>query len=437
MRQGPVGGRNKSGAERGAFSRRGFLRAACGMAAGIALTPHALSASPPEVTPLAIPVADPDEAQVRAVTQKPGYHWFGYYDKHQLDPSDRYLLSMRVNFEHREPRPDDVIDIGMVDLEDDNRWIALGESRAWCWQQGCMLQWRPGFEEEVLWNDREGDSFVCRILNVNSRNMRTIPMAVNHVSWDGKKAVTTNYSRVHDMRDGYGYAGLEDSYEDDPAPSECGVWFIDLESGETERIVSLESIASISYAGASDNDKHRFYHCMWAPHGERFLFYNRWAGESSGTRVFTAAPDGSDVRLLSGQNASHYTWRDPENVLIWQQGAYRMFRDDGSGEPKETVWRAPNGHQTYVPDTDHEWVVTDTYPLGGDREQISYLFHIPSSRAIALGRFHAPAGYSGGSRCDLHPRLSRDGRTVIIDSPHGGNGRQQYIIGIGEIIDKT
>ena len=412
----------------GGLSRRRFLQAAGGIGAGIMLTPYMSHASAPEVDPLNIPLADPDDVPVRAVTEGPGFHWFGYYDKHQLDPNDRYLLSMRVDFEHREPEPDDVIEIGMVDLEDGDRWVSLGESRAWCWQQGCMLQWRPGSEDEVLWNDREGDSFVCRILNVNSREIRTLPMAINHVSWDGRKAVTTSFSRVHDMRDGYGYPGVEDPYADDPAPSECGVWLVDLESGDTELLVSLESIAPDA------DTKHRFYHCMWAPDNERFLFYNRWAG---GTRVFTAAADGSDVRLLSAEGASHYTWRDPENVLIWQNGAYRLFRDDDSGEPKETVWRSPNGHQTYVPNTDNEWVVTDTYPLGDEREQVPYLFHIPSSRAIALGRFHAPAEYSGGSRCDLHPRLSRDGRMVIIDSPHGGNGRQQYSIDISEILNET
>ncbi len=386
---------------------------------------------------MAIPLADPEIAPIRAVTQGPGFHWFGYYDKHQLDPTDRYLLCMQVDFEHREPEPDDVITIGMVDLEDNDRWIELGESRAWCWQQGCMLQWRPGSADEILWNDREGDRFVCRILNVNSGDLRTVPRAINHVCWDGGKAVTTSFSRVHDMRDGYGYPGLQDPHHEDPAPSECGVWLVDLDSGDTELIVSLERIAEIPTPDAGPDDKHRFYHCMWSPNGERFLFYDRWAGESSGTRVFTATPEGRDIRLLSARNASHYTWRDPERVLIWANGAYRMFHDDGSGEPVETVWRAPNGHQSYVPNTDHEWIVTDTYPLGDDREQVAYLYHVPSSRAIALGRFHLPSEYQGGSRCDLHPRISRDGRHVIIDSPHGGNGRQQYLIDIGAVIDES
>ncbi len=103
---------------------------------------------------------------MRVITRGPRRHWFGYYDKLQFDPTGRYCLGMEVDFEHRSPRPDDVIQIGMVDLKDNDRWIELGKSTAWCWQQGCMLQWVPGSKTTVLWNDRDNDRYVCRILNV-------------------------------------------------------------------------------------------------------------------------------------------------------------------------------------------------------------------------------------------------------------------------------
>ncbi|MEJ7618950.1 MAG: hypothetical protein WKF30_18690, partial [Pyrinomonadaceae bacterium] len=94
---------------------------------------------------------------------------FGYYDKLQFDPTNRYVLGMQVDFEHRSPRPDDVIKLGMIDLQDGDRWIELGESRAWSWQQGCMLQWLPRSSTEVIWNDRAGDRFVSHVLDVNTR----------------------------------------------------------------------------------------------------------------------------------------------------------------------------------------------------------------------------------------------------------------------------
>ena len=38
---------------------------------------------------------------VRRITRGPKFHWFGYYDKWQFDPSSRYVLGMEVDFEHR------------------------------------------------------------------------------------------------------------------------------------------------------------------------------------------------------------------------------------------------------------------------------------------------------------------------------------------------
>jgi hypothetical protein len=126
---------------------------------------------------------------VRAITKPPGHHWFGYYDKLQFDPSGRYALGMSVDFEHRSPRADDVIRIGMVDTEDGDRWQELGQSRAWNWQQGSMLQWVPGSKEEVAWNDVEDGHFVARIKNVKSGKTRTLPAPFYTLSPDGKEAV--------------------------------------------------------------------------------------------------------------------------------------------------------------------------------------------------------------------------------------------------------
>jgi hypothetical protein len=41
--------------------------------------------------------------KIRALTKGPKFHWFGYYDKLQFDPSGRYVLGMEVGFEHRSP----------------------------------------------------------------------------------------------------------------------------------------------------------------------------------------------------------------------------------------------------------------------------------------------------------------------------------------------
>ncbi len=364
-----------------------------------------------------------------AVTSGPLAHWFGYYDKDQLDPSGRYLLSLRTSFEHRLPKPGEAAEVGMIDLRDGNRWIALGESRAWCWQQGCMLQWRPGSAHEAVWNDREGDRFVCRVLDIRTRAVRTLPRAVGHLSPDGSTAVCEDFSRAWNFRPGYGYAGVPDPYAKQTAPAEAGVWRMDMETGETRLLVSLADLAKVANAKQTPQDKRYVNHLEWSPDGRRFLLYDRWSGAGGmPTRVFTLGADGRDLRLLCARDASHYIWRDPEHVLIWANGAYKLYRDDGSGEPKETLWQAPNGHQSYIPGTQNAWLVTDTY------DRSLYLVHLPTGSFVPLGRYPQDKAYAGEWRCDLHPRVSRDGRWVFFDSPHAGNGRQLYRIDISDLL---
>ena len=131
-----------------------------------------LSAATLAVQPVAWAKRKPGLPPKRAITRGPKHHWFGYYDKLQFDPTSRYVLGMEVDFQHRSPTGKDVITVGMVDLDDGDRWIPFGQSKAWNWQQGCMLQWLPGSKTQVLWNDRQGDRFVCHIYDIKTKQRR-------------------------------------------------------------------------------------------------------------------------------------------------------------------------------------------------------------------------------------------------------------------------
>ena len=172
------------------------------------------------------------DTPIRAITSGPGYHWFGYYDKLQFDASNTLVLGMRVGFEGRSPRAEDTIEIGMIDLSEGPASTKLGSSSAWCWQQGCMLQWIPGSDSSVIWNDREGGRFVSRILDTRTGTRDTIPHPVYALSPKGHAAVATDFRRVNDMRPGYGYTGLPDPNTDVLAPDDSGIFLVDLDSGK-------------------------------------------------------------------------------------------------------------------------------------------------------------------------------------------------------------
>jgi len=377
-----------------------------------------------------------DVLPIRPLTGGPKYHWFGYYDKLQFDPSGRYLLGMEVGFEHRSPTPEDEIGVGMVDLQEGNRWIPLGRSRAWCWQQGCMLQWRPGFESEVMWNDRQGDRFVSHILDVRTGARRTLPHPFYALSPDGRTAVAPDFGRVNDLRPGYGYAGVPDAHADELAPEGSGVYRIDLDTGEQERIVSLASVAAIPNPHFDMREgKHYFNHLLFNPDGTRFIFLHRWRiGQGRRGRMFTAAPDGSDLRVIDDYGGiSHFIWRDPTHILGWAPrpshgGAFYLY-EDGSSEI-EAVGpgiMAVDGHCTYLPG--NKWILNDAYPDAERRREL-YVYEVATGIKVTLGRLLSPLPYDGEWRCDLHPRCSPDGRLIVIDSVHEGKGRQMYAIDI-------
>ncbi len=391
--------------------------------------------------------AAPQDVPVRTLTKGPKHHWFGYYDKFEFDPSDRYVLGMAVGFEGRSPTAEDVIEIGMVDLRDNDRWIRLGESRSWGWQQGCMLQWRPKSETEVLWNDREGDRFVCRVLDIKTRKLRTIPWPIYALSPDGKTAVSADFRRIQDMRPGYGYPGLPDPFKDDPAPKDEGIRCVDLDTGEAKLVVSLADIVRVPLkAGAQaaplERSKHYFNHLLFSTDGARFIFLHRWRpleGGGFSTRMCTAGADGSKVRVVDPYGkTSHFIWRDPSHILAWswhpsKKSKFYLY-EDGSDRVEavgpDVMTR--NGHCTYLPGND--WILNDTYPGGPKREQEVYLYRVATGRKVVLGRFPSPPTYKGEWRCDTHPRFSRDGTKVVIDSPHGGSGRQLHLLDLSGIV---
>ena len=377
---------------------------------------------------------------MRPITSGPKHHWFGYYDKLQFDPSGRYVLGMEVDFEHRSPTSEDVIRVGMIDLADGDRWIELGETRAWCWQQGCMLQWIPGSDREVIWNDREGDRFVCHVLDVHSGKKRTLGSPIYTVSPNGRTAISADFRRINHMRPGYGYAGLPDPNRELLAPDDAGIYSVDLETGAATFLISIAQVAAIPDPHRDLSEaKHYFNHLLFNTDGSRFIFLHRcrWGESGLHTRMMTAAADGSDIYGVGQYGyTSHFIWRDPEHILAWarhpsHEDAFYVFQD-GTQEV-EVIGKGVmkvDGHCTYLADTN--WILIDTYPVprGDGKVQELYLYNVESGQRHELGEFGAAPEYAGEWRCDLHPRSSPDGSLITIDSAHGGNGRQIHLMDI-------
>lgn len=384
------------------------------------------------------------------ITKGPKKHWFGYYDKLQMDPTGRYVLSMEVDFEHRSPTPDDQLTIGMIDLQDQNKWVELGTSRAWSWQQGCMLQFIPGSADEIIWNDRIDDKFVSHILNIHSKIKRTLPFPIYTLSPDGRTAMSVNFERINDLRRGYGYAGIADPNAQQIAPDDAGIYQCDLNTGKQELVITIDQMMDKPLPESNDpaytedyHQKHHWFnHLLFNTDGSRFIFLHRWKSSNKGairgfgTLMYTATPEGKDLRLVDSSGfTSHFIWRDPSHILAWSRhpshgDAFYLFEDQPYDQPEGVGvgTMTKNGHCTYLPG--NKYILNDTYPDKDTRLQSVYVYDIEKHSKIDLGDFYLDPKYTGEWRTDTHPRFSPDGSKIIIDCPVGNSGRQLVMMEI-------
>lgn len=376
-----------------------------------------------------------------ALTKGPHHHWFGYYEKCPWDASGRWLLTMESPFKDRPPEQDDIAMIGLIDTQNGSKMIPLAETRAWNWQQGSMLQWLgDGTNGEIIFNDREGDRFVSRIMNVHTQDVRTLHRPVYTVNKAGTLAISLNFARLHHQRPGYGYAGLPDPFKEVHEPEQDGLFSLDLKTGESRLIVSLAEAAGFERNADFEGKMHRFNHAQFGPK-DRLAVLHRYKSPDSevgNTRLLTLDSSGNHLRTLSDHGkVSHYEWWGEQRVVAWalRHGLgqrYFIFHDDDSKQ----VDLIPNvgtslrdGHCSFSPDG--RWMLTDTYP-DDTHYRTLFLIEMNTGRRVDIGRFLSPPGL-WEVRCDLHPRWGRDGKTVCFDSVHEGS-RQMYSVDLSECL---
>ena len=386
----------------------------------------------------------------RRITARGGHYFFAYYDKLQFSPDDRYVLAQRAAFDDRPPRPDDVLEVGMIDLHDGDRWIPLGTTTAWCWQQGCMLQWLPQQDDRIIYNTREDGHYGSVIVDRTGTVQKRLPRAIYAVSPDGREAICNDLARTGHTRPGYGYVGIPDPNREVVAPGDSGLWRMDLETGESEMTFSLAQIAALDPVPTMQTELNWFNHILYNPDGSRIVFLHRWQTPRL-TRMYTSRSDGADLHRVSdasdpaGWQASHFWWRDPQTLLLWGGalnpqvvGGYRLVTDK-TGEERLINPELLNedGHMSYPPGGDATRFLSDTYPDRDTNLRQLFVYDEATGHQVIIARHDAGVFNCADPsliecRCDFHPRWSRAGNLVTIDSVHEGY-RGVYLLDVGAI----
>lgn len=352
--------------------------------------------------------------------------FFGYYDLSPFEPDGDRLLSCRV----RRDAPNGPMEIGFyaTDAAGEDRFTAVTSTATWCWQQGCRFAWAPQLGKGcVLYNALGPTRFEAVLFDLDSRReIARFPRPLYDLASSGRYGLSLNFARLQRLRPGYGYANLPDTTADEGAPAGDGLWLVDLQSGESRLLHSLAEIAETEPQKSMAGATHYFNHVSWNPSGSRFLFFHIWEhqGERRKVRLLTSDAKGAVRVVTNDELVSHYCWIDENRMLLYAEfervrGYYEVADLEAGRRIPERCEALPleDGHPTWCAAAGK--FLLDSLP---DRlsERSLMTFRPGDERPRLLGSFYSPVALTGEARCDLHPRWSRDGRQIAIDTAHDG-----------------
>ena len=374
-------------------------------------------------------------SQIEAIPKGPRHHFFGYYGIPPWNKSQKLLVCLESSFQDHLPSGDEPAQIVLIDAAS-RKLTPIAETRAWNLQQGAMLHWNPlRPEDEILFNERIGEDLVTVVLNVQNGKRRILPMALAGVSYNGRHALCLNYARLARLRPVVGIRGVPDHSTPGNHPEDDGAFLMDLETGKTKIVLSVAE----TYRHLKDKHPELgelpmfFNHTCFSKDDKRFFVLARSSvGGRLESAMFTASIDGTQIReaVPYGRGISHFDWKNGQEIIA-------TFRDEGGrmrhylfddGKQNFQVLGADffqgDGHCSYSPDTN--WIVSDRNHAEDQVKEL-LLFHPATGKGYSLSRQKVGKYLSGDTRCDLHPRFSRDGKQICFDSIAADGTRQLHI----------
>jgi hypothetical protein len=387
------------------------------------------------------------DCPVKQLTDGYYNHFFGYYDKSNWDKTGRYLLGLRTAPMKRYMQKEDVAIVGLIDSHEDFRFRPISQTAAWNWQQGSQAHWLDHYGDGTYFihNIRTENGYASAIVNSKKPDdERVLPLTIYSITADSRHALCVNFRRLRYTHPTIGYAEPVVT-KPELHPSDDGLFLMDIPSGDNRLIISMEDLYQLDYDASMDDACHWFTHINANPAGNRIAFLHRFKRTIDSetfisARLVTANLDGSDMRVLESDkppfdkshNYSHPKWFGDKQVMLWHSpnGHYQLYQDRTNevriiGEKNLTR----NGHASKCP-VDPDWMLSDTYP-DQDGNHSVFLYQLSTETRVEVAHFHQDPELFGDTRCDLHPRWSRDAKTVCIDSSVN-NDRQMYLIDLSK-----
>jgi hypothetical protein len=381
-------------------------------------------------------VVFPKVSEPVQITNNGKEHLFAsYYGINSWSRDQKYVSVLETDIKYKLPDENDPATLGLVDIKT-KKFIPLTQTRAWNFQEGCMAHWLGTNPDSlIIFNDFRNNRYVSVIMNVYSKQeIKVIPYPVSSVSPNGKEAVSINFSRLRITRTDYGYGGKgQNPGEEVQFPEDDGIFLVNLETGKAKLIVSISQIRALVPEIPKEGIEY-FAHTRYSREGSKIFWLAR-AIPTRYTTAFTVNNDGSNLQpcFPDKWGGSHFDWLNDKELMITAEYEGKQYAHVLFTIGEHNYKRLGNGlldydgHGTFSPDG--KWMVTDTYPVPGMREQKIYLMDMATETVMPLGRFVEPEDYTKGNgyyRCDIHCRWSPKGDMIGFNSTYTGS-RQVYI----------
>lgn len=355
-----------------------------------------------------------------------GETFFGYYDKSPISSDNRYIIFHESNYSTSKiPDANKPISVCLYDLTI-KEVIYKKSVNSYNWQQGARLQWLTN-NQFIFNNHDDTNGYHSTIVEIDKNreiNERIITVPI-YDCFNETFALTLNFERLNELRPDYGYRNHDvnsplNGYEVD------GVFEVNLALNNCKLLISLERIINVeSSIEISKAQKHKVNHIMISPKGTQFIFLHRYfIGDKRYDRLMLYDFPTDSIKILASHDmVSHCCWMD-ENTIV---GYLRDFEQGDEYYQIDTrtckrhklgngiIDKFGDGHPSVL----NNELLFDTYPNKA-RMKTLFVYNLDTNHLEELGEFYESLKYNLQTRCDLHPRFSKDGQRIFFDSVHTG-----------------
>lgn len=371
----------------------------------------------------------PDTSSVLTRYSVPSHETFaGYYEIDPYSADEQAILAHATAIAARSPVPGAEAAIGYFE-RDSRRFVKLGSTDLWCWQMGSRLRWWPGEARGLAYNARVDGHEGYWLSRPAGETQRISDHLLFDVDTSGKVGLALNFGRLSWARPGYGYPAITDPFAQVPLPRQDGVKIIDIASGEARLVAPLPDIAALS-GSHHEQAFHYLNAAKLSPKGSRFSVLHITMDDPNRPDVWSAQAvigscSGNELLVVPLPGIpSHYWWIN-EDAIVYTVNPrlptatecyYRYSIAENDLKPMHPAAPSFDGHPS-LHDGSDRWI-TDSYPNRYGEQQLFTLEPDGQRRTHATLLHHGR--YMGEWRCDLHPRWSKSGKRVVVDSTHEG-----------------